>query len=433
MQKKTEKTTALKRLMDSRLLWAVVSVLLSLLIWIYYGENYGTEITQTFSGVEVTYVGEEAMRESQNLIVSNEETTSVTVTLTGSRRDIARLSAEELRAVVNLSAVTSAGYRTMAYTITYPSGVNSASIREDLKTPQTVGLQISKVATRVKDVCGRFEGTLQEGYVLDSAGIGFEPEYITLIGPEEELDEIECAYVIVDREDVSASFTAKANYNLVDAEGEILAFDDVTADVETVDVTVPVNKTKEVGLDVNLVYGGGVGEDNVIREIEPSTITIAGDAATIDAVNTLYLATIDLSDYLAFPATDYTIVLPNDTDNLSGVTTATVRLTFTGLETELYTVTNLEYTGLEDGYDANVMVDSVVVTIRAPEGVIDQISPNNIRIVADLTGVTTTTRAPTTVYVDGFAEAGAVGDYPLYVRVSPHVGTASAGRLEAGT
>ena len=55
MQKKTEKTTALKRLMDSRLLWAVVSVLLSLLIWIYYGENYGTEITQTFSGVEVTY------------------------------------------------------------------------------------------------------------------------------------------------------------------------------------------------------------------------------------------------------------------------------------------------------------------------------------------------------------------------------------------
>ena len=161
MQKKTEKTTAIKRLVDSRLLWALVSVLLSLLIWIYYGENYGTEITQTFSGVEVTYIGEEAMRESQNLIVSNEETTSVTVTLTGSRRDIARLSSEELRAVVNLSTVTSAGYRAMAYTITYPSGVNSASIHEDLKTPQTVGLQISKVATRVKDVRGRFEGMLR--------------------------------------------------------------------------------------------------------------------------------------------------------------------------------------------------------------------------------------------------------------------------------
>ena len=421
MRKQNEaKTKTGKRLLDSRLLWAVVSVMLSLLIWVYYGSNFGTEITTTFSGVEITYVGRDAMRDSQNLIISNEETTSVTVTLTGSRRDISRLTSDDLKAVVNLSTVTSAGYRTMAYTISYPSSVNSASIHEDLKSPQTVGLQISKVATRVKEVRGRFEGTMQEGYVLDSAGISFDPAYITLIGPEEELDEVDCAFVIVDRDDVNASFSAAANFNLVDADGQTLTFDDVSVDVDSVTVSVPVNKTKEVALDVNLLYGGGVAEENVTRKITPQTITLAGDAATIDSINTLYLATIDLSDVQSLSTTEeYAVILPNDTENLSGSTTATVELTITGVASDIYTATNLDYTGLEEGFEAQIMVDSLAVVIRAPEDELSLIEDNNIRVVADLTGITTTTRVPATVYIDGYASAGAVGDYSLYVRVFP--------------
>lgn len=426
MQKKNETTKKTKGLMDSRVFWAVLSLFLALLIWVYYGSNYGTEITRTFPGVEVTYVGRDAMRDSQSLIISREDVTTVTLTLTGSRREMSKLTSESLKAVVNLSTVTSAGFRAMAYTISYPSSVNTANITETNKLPQTVGLQISKLATRVVDVRGRFEGTLAEGYMLNSAGMSFDPAYITLMGPEEELDQVECASVVVDRDNVSASFVAAANYNLVNEDEEILSFDDVTVDVSTVTVTVPVNKMKEVALDVSLIEGGGATADNVSREIDPQTVTIAGDAATIDGINTVYIATIDLSDYVTFPETEYAVILPNGTDNVSGVTTAKVNLSFTGLDWAYFTVTNLEYTNLEEGYTADVMDVTLVVTIRAPEETLSQIEANNIRAVADLSGITTTSKVPAAVYVDGFADAGAVGDYTLYVRVQPYTGEEEA-------
>ncbi len=419
MQKTNEKKTKIKSLWDNRLFWAILSVFLSLLIWAYYSSNFGTEITRTFPGVEVTYVGRDAMRESLSLIISREDTTSVTVTLTGSRRDISKLSSEDLKAVVNLATVTTAGYRTMSYTISYPTSVNSGSIKETSKLPSTVGIQISKLAPRVVEVRGRFEGSLADGYSLDAAGITFDPAYITLYGPEEELEQVEYASVVIDRDNVSASFVAAANFNLVDKDGEILSFNDVTADVDMVSASVPINKTKEVALAVSLVEGGGATEDNVIRNINPQTITLAGDAATIDAINTIYIATIDLSDYISFPETEYSIVLPNETDNISGINTATVSLEFTGLSWAYYTVTNISFTNLEDGYAADVMDRTLVVTVRAPEEMLSQIEANNIRAVANLEGVTATSKVPVTVYVDGFPEAGAVGDYTTYVRVLP--------------
>ena len=421
MQKKTETKAKTNKILDNRLLWAVLSLVIATLIWAFYVSNYGTQITRTFYGVEVTYVGRDAMRDSQSLIISREETTSVTLTLSGSRREISKLTSDDLKAVVNLSAVSSPGYRTMAYTVTYPSSVNSAGIREENKQPQTVALQISRLATRVVDVRGHFAGSIAEGYALDAAGISFDPASITLYGPEEELDKVDHASVTVDRDNVSASFTAAANYTLIDENGEAVSLDDVTVDVDTVTVSVPVNRTKEVQLGVTLIEGGGATADNVAVDINPKTVTIAGDASTIDSINTIYLATIDLSDYITFPHTEYSIVLPNDTENLSGVSTASVDLTFTGLESAYYVITNLEYTNLTEGYTAEVMDLTLGVTIRAPADVLSSIAANNIRAVADLTDITATSRAPVTVYVDGFSEAGAVGDYVLYVRVAPEV------------
>lgn len=419
MRKTTETKTSAKRLTDSRIFWAVLSVFLSLIIWVYYGSNYGTEMTRTFSGVEVTYVGRDTLRDSQSLVISSEDTKTVTVTLTGSRREISKLTSDSLKAVVNLSTVASAGYRAMSYTISYPTSVDTANVRETNKLPQTVGLQISKLMTRIVDFKCRFDGTMADGYTLDFSDITFDPAYITLMGPEEELNQIDSAFVVLDRDNVSASFTAAANYNFVNADGETLDFDDITADAEMVTVTVPVNMTKEVALDVSLIEGGGATAQNVITSVSPQTITVAGDAATLDGINTIYLATVDLSDYISFPQTEYPIVLPNGTDNISGTTTATVNMEFTGLDWAYYTVTNLDYTNLEDGYSADVMDVTLVVMVRAPADVLSQIEANNIRAVADLTGVTTTSKVPVSVYVDGYAEAGAVGDYTLYVRVVP--------------
>ena len=405
------------RLRDSRLLWALLSLFVALMIWVYYTSNFGVSETKTLYGVEVTFTGQEAMRDTLNLVVSDQDATTVNVTLSGSRRDLSGITSDDIKAVVNLSNITMAGYRTMGYTLSYDTSVNQASIREGTKSPATIGLQISKLSTRSIPVTGSFEGTPAEGYIVDAAEMTFDPAAVTFTGPEEELNQIAKVQVVLDRDEVSAAFTAVGNYVLLDGNDQPLEFEDVQADVETVSVNVPVSTVKEVALGVTLIDGGGATSANVITDIEPKTITVAGDAATLDALNMISVANISLANYLAFEPTTYNIVLPNGVECLSGETTATVSMEFEGLEYGLFTVTNLSFINAPEGYSASVMDANKVVTIRAPEDVFSQIAVNNIRIVADLTGITTTSRVPTTVYVDGFESAGAVGSYPLYIRL----------------
>lgn len=423
MQKNT--TSGKSKIFDSHVFLAMLSLLIAFLLWIYYTNNYASSMTKTFYNVEVVYSGADAMRDSQNLVISQMDTETVNVTLTGNRREISKLSSEDLNAVVNLYNVTREGYRTMSYTMSYPTSVNSSGIKVTSQTPQTVGLYISKLSTKIVDVVGTFEGTVLDGYAVDSTHMSFDPATVTLVGPEEILNRIDKAHVLVSREDVSSTFTVNANYTLIDTAGELVETEDadVQTDAESIVATVPISMKKDVALGVTLIDGGGaLASENVIVDVKPSTITIAGDAATLEAINSLSVATIDLSDYTEYPTTEVNIVLPNGTDNLSGAATATVSLTFTGLEWDLFNVTNLSYTGLEEGYTAKIITSSLVTTIRAPEGVLSQIEANNIRAVADLTGLTTTTRAPVTFYVDGFEEAGAVGDITMYVEITPEDG-----------
>lgn len=405
------------RLRDSRLLWALLSLCVALMIWVYYTSNFGVSETKTLYGVEVAFTGQEAMRDTLNLVVSDQDVTTVNVTLSGSRRDLSGITSDDIKAVVNLSNITMAGYRSMSYTLSYDTSINQASIREGTKSPSTIGLQISKLSTRSIPVTGTFDGTPAEGYIVDAAEMSFDPAAVTFTGPEEELNRIARVQVVVGRDEVSAAFTAVGNYVLLDEDDQPLEFEDVQADVETVSVNVPVSTVKEVALGVTLIDGGGATSDNVVTSIQPSTITVAGDAATLDALNMISLANISLANYLNFEPTTYNIVLPNGVECLSGETSATVSLDFVGLEYGLFTVTNLSFINAPDGYTASVMDANKVVTIRAPEDVFSQIAVNNIRIVADLTGITSTSRVPTTVYVDGFESAGAVGTYPLYIRL----------------
>ena len=418
MQNKTE-ASGIKRIVDSRVFWALLSLVLAVLIWLYYTSNYAVSKTKTFYGVEVAFVGQDAMRDTLNLVVSDQDTATVNVTLSGPRRDIDSISRDDMRAVVNLTNVTKAGYRAMSYSITYPSTVNQSNIRESSRSPSTVGLQISKLSTRSFPVTGVFEGTTAEGYMVDVPDMTFDPANITFTGPEEELDQIDKVQVVVGREEVNSAFSAEANYITLDADGNILEFEDVSADTETVTVTVPVSTIKEVALVVSLVDGGGATADNVITDIQPESITVAGDAATLDGLNSIAVTTIRLGDFLVFPTTEYNIVLPNGVECLSGETTATVSLEYTGLKSDLFVVTNLSAANVPDGLDYDIMETSKVVTVRAPEDVFSRISANNIRVVADLTDATVgRMRAPTTVYIDGFETAGAVGSYPIYVQLT---------------
>ncbi len=70
---KNGQETAINKITNSKLFWIIVSVLASLLLWMYVPTTEGTEIEKTFSGIKVEFIGEDVMRDSRGLIITNVE------------------------------------------------------------------------------------------------------------------------------------------------------------------------------------------------------------------------------------------------------------------------------------------------------------------------------------------------------------------------
>jgi len=282
-----------------------------------------------------------------------------------------------------------------------------------------VVVTIDKMTSKTGEVRENFQGSTAEGYLREP--ISFEPATVTVSGPGEVVSRIAYASMLIKRENLSKSVSGAMGYTLMDAEGREVKSDRLKLEPELVSFTVPVVKTKDVVLSVELIEGGGAKKEDAVVEIEPQVITLSGDAATLDGINQLYLGTVDLSSFISSFSQTYSIPLPNDVANLSGETEAVVSVTIKGLETKRLMTSKIELINAAEGYTAVPITQNKEVIIRGPAEIIDLIEPQNIRIVADLSGLGQAVgrySVSTKVYIDGYSEAGVVGsDYNIVVEL----------------
>ena len=404
--------TTFNKIWSSRVFWIVVSIVLSFLIWVFVTMNETEPYVETFNGVQVVFTGEDALREAQGLIVTEVENTTVSVTLSGPRRVIGTLKAADIQAVIDLSTITRPGTNSnYYYSIQFLKDVDVSSITVDSQSPRTISFTVDRLSYKNIPVEGQFNGSVAEGYVANVSDMTFDPETIRISGPEEEIANVEKAIITIDRQDVDSTIQVDMGYTLVDGEGNPVNIGSMTVDTETVNVTFPVNAVKTVPLTLDILHGAGTTDANVRMDCEPSEIQISGDAETLKGINRIVLGNLDLTEFESTYENTYTITLPNDVVNESGITEAKVTIRLVGLATKRLSVTNIVPTNVPEGYTVDVTTQSIDVTIRAPEDIIDEISSSNLRAVLDLsdyTGNEGQYTVPADIKVDGFADAGAV-------------------------
>ncbi len=403
-------------------LYMIFSLICALLIWVYVSESNGPEITQPYAGVTVVYEGESTMRESRGLIISDQRTTSARVLLTGSRRTIASLDSTDLRVVIDLNEILTTGNYSRAPKLEYTKKIDTSAISQVVINPEIISFYVDKLSVHPVPVTGVFNGSAASGFSADP--LQFDTETIRVYGPEKIISKVDHALVEVSRTDVDKTLTFEAAYTLVDAEGNRIESDEITTDRDTVNVTLPIRAVKEVSLVVDLVAGAGATTENVSWSIKPETITLTGDAETLAGVNSISIARIDLSKVDEVLTETYKIVFPNDTESTDGVKEATLMLEMRGLSKRTVSIdmNSITCINVSEGYQAIVMSGSIEdVVIRGPESVLRGIALNNIRAVADLSDYGTATgifAVPVKIMINGTTEAGAFGDYKVYISLS---------------
>lgn len=406
------------KLLDSKVFWAVISLIASLFIWVYITGTQEEIITQSFNNVEVMLIGEDTLQATRGYVVTNVSAETVSVKISGTRGNIGTLSASDVKAVIDVSLISSTGTLTQYYTLTYPDNVNEDAVSLVSSNPQTISFDVTKMSSKSVPVEAKFVGSTAENYIAGE--VEFEPKTIKVSGPESMLEKIDHIYAEMGGDDLTMTRTAEIPVVLIDKDGNTMESEGLEFDVPTVTVTIPISMMKEVPLYVQCVYGAGATEENTVISIEPNKIMISGDTEIVSGINRIDLATIDLTDFSLTHQDTYLIPLPNGVENVTGVAQADVKIEITGVDTKVFTVTNISTRNLPSGYTLEeITTRSLEVRIRAPQDVLDQLQPSNLSAVADLSDITQSGDmfVPVRIVVDGFTDAGAVGEYNIGIKV----------------
>lgn len=408
----------MKKIYNSKAFWMIVSLLASLAIWVYVTSVETDESKTTFRGVKVELVGEDILRDSKNLVVTDMDTSTVTVEVVGPRRIIGSLSSDQLVAQVDVSKLSRAAYTSQQYTIVYPDGTDTSKLSESRRTPETINFMVSAQTSKSIQVRGSFDGSLAEGYTAEMPV--FEPSTITITGSEAYLKNVEYAWVTFGKENVDSTYSVETGFTLMDANNEPCSTTGISFSTDVVTATLPLLTLKEVNLDVNIIEGAGATKANTKITIDPVSVTLAGDSSLLAGMNKIILATIDLTDFSSTFTETYTIPIDNELKNTTGVTKATVTVEIVGLETKTFRVTNFSCINATEGYEADIITESKEITLRGTPEALAQIKAENIRAVADLTDYkesTGTYMPQVRVYVDGFTDVGAIGENTISIEI----------------
>lgn len=405
----------------NKIISLLLSAVIAISLWVYVVTTVTPEDSQWIRNIPVTFTNEDGLFSDRNLTLTKGRNATVDLKVYGKRQDLLKLNNSNITITVDLSDVLGPGSWPLRYTIEMPETVSDNDISIESRSTYEIDVQVDLLSVKEVPVQAVFQGSVADGYVQDS--IELEYDTLEISGPQDQVSKVDHAEVVLERTNLSKTVSDSLAYTLVDADGGEVVSDEIHCNVDKIGVMMTVSMVKELPLTVQFIDGGGATEEHVVSSIEPSTITVKGSAEDLEGLNSLNIGNIDLS---TVPTnTSYTgnfsIVLPDNMTNLTGEEMAKVTVELKNLKEKTFRVTNLELANTPSNLKATLGTVSLQIKLRGPSDVIDTITASNIRAVADLSSVGTSTgqfSVPVDVYVDGFSDVGAMGSYNVLVSIS---------------
>jgi len=408
----------MERLKESKWVYMLLSVLLAVVFWFYVRSVDSSTYPTWFYNVPVVQSGGNVLAQ-QSLTVSDlsQETVDLRVEAQASVLETLRQDRDDLWVTLDVSRCQE-GENHLTYSISWPAGIIRESVAVLEQSPKTITVQVDKLSTKTLPVEFQLKGGVADGYQLGTPAIN--PEVVQISGPVDQVSKVDKVAVILEDETLDAPFAGDLPLILMDAEGDALTDLEVSLDNKSVYVVVPVVVVREIPLTVNALPGGGATADDAKIEIEPRTIMVSGAEEDLKDLTEISLGSVDLSKVVGAGTINRPIELDARLENVSGITTANVSVTITGLYTKSFDVDNISTTAPADGFTATAMTQMKTVMVRGKQEALELIDASQIRIVVDVSSYTNlgTYSIPARVYLDAGSSVGVIGEYSISVNIS---------------
>lgn len=402
-----------------RILYIVLSIVISVGIWAYVDSVKDYSVYSRTYTLPVTFVGENTTLADRGLMLLEDSDASIKLKFEGSRQLIAQLEPSKVHVQVDLSDVTETGKQHLSYKIVYPNNKFSKGISSVSASSYTVFVDIGELYSKSVDIHCDIQGEVADGYI--AGAVKLVPEKLELRGQQEDVDQVSYAKVTLDIENADESVTKSLNYQLYDKNNKVIKdTGNIHPVVNLIKVTLPVNVVKELPLKVNFNESAGASLANVNYTISPAEITVSGPAEQLKDVDSIVLSEFDLSKLSGAAEYHYAITVPEGCENLSGVTKATMKISFKDMTTSTLNVKNIQCENIPDGKKVTVLTDELTVKLRGKSEDLKAVTADNIEITADLSDVTSASGSytvPATVKVNADGDIGVVGSYQIKITI----------------
>ena len=376
-----------KKILDSKALYVVLSIVIAITMWFYVTSMDGNQRSNPINNIPITFVGEEQLTSRGLMIAGDPPTASITVKATPAV--LAKLTDTSVQLMVDVSTINKAGEYTLAYTVKLPTNVSSSQVQYVRGETGNVTFTVAEYRQREIELRGKFVGTTAEGYLAgDQEDFVFTPAKITISGQAELVNQVAYAEVVVDGDNLSETVRGNYPYQFIGASGDVISNLDVERSAETVQTTFPILATAEIPLEVKLVEGGGVSLDQVKYTMSAETLTVGGTKTAVEALLTegsIELGTIDLGTVHDGDEIVFDVALTDELSNISGINQVTVTIDLDdSLKSKTVEATNITCISAPDGWTGKPLTQMLKVEIRGSQELLDAVTGENVRVVADL-------------------------------------------------
>ena len=397
----------------------LLALAISLGLWLYVVNYINTTHEQTLYNVPVGLEGKSILSADRGFMLLSEDEYRVNITVSGSRQDVSKINAGNIQVVADLSKIDEPGEHNVNYDVIYPGDVPTGAVKAK-KDPDWITVVVARKKTKEIPVTVTYEGDVPADYIKDTAALELDHPYVEITGPEEVVDQIDHATIVIDCSGRTESIYESFRFELQDQQGEPVDAGWITTDVSEVRVYLPVVMVKKLPLTVTLVDGGGATAATTKLTFEPTHISVSGSETALAAMEELNLGIIDLSQITRDQELTYDITLPEGVTNVSNLPTATVSISFPKLATREFTITEFDQVNLAPGMKWEALTKQLTITVRGLKSEVQRLNAADIIAQVDLTGVENTSAVePDIIFPKSYESLGVLGSYSVSVQVSP--------------
>ena len=405
--------------MKSKIIYGLLSVAIAFGLWLYVIVFVSPESTETFRGVEVSLINEDALYDKR-LMVLGDELSTVTLHLEGNRSDLNKLALGTISVTADVSRLNTVGEDQQVYCKVTGIPDNVSWSLE----PSSIKVNVVERSSKDIPVEVEYVGKVPEGFLTDKENLVLLVDTIPIDGPSFVVDQIAKAVVTVDLEGMRESIVNQSYvYTLCDEKGEPV---DVSyldpPEIKQVNLSLTIQRVKEIQFSVKVIPGGGATEENTVITLSHTSIQVSGSEQLLEELgDTIHLGELRLAEITNSSQKEFTFSLPKGVTNLTMVNNrVSASIRFEGLKTKTLRATNIQARNVPAGLIAEIKATELFVNIRGPEESVSMLTEENMIVVVDFSNAEagTTGSYPVLIYLVDADDCGAVGSYYVYASVT---------------